>query len=119
MTLQDHAGDYSITPVEERVHIAVDDAEVVSSSKALRLSRPGQPDRIYVPMEEIRADLLLATDDHRDTDLGEIHLYTIRSATTTVEKGAEYVSETAPGAEALHDHVHFLTGKVEYKLTEK
>jgi uncharacterized protein (DUF427 family) len=119
MTPDSTTAGFPITPVEGRVHILVDDAEVIDSRRAMRLETAGAPARIYVPMEDIRADLLLATDDHRQTELGEVHIYTIRTATTTVENAAEYVSQAAPGAEALHDHVHFLADKVTYKTTDK
>jgi uncharacterized protein (DUF427 family) len=115
----DSTGSISITPIEGRVHVLVDGSEVVDSRRALRLERAGATARIYLPMEDIRADLLLATDEHRHTDLGEVHLYTIRTATTTLENAAEYISEAAPDVEALHDHVHFLEDRVEYRTSEK
>lgn len=119
MTPQSSPGSFSITPVEGRVHILVDGAEVVDSRRALRLESAGMPARIYLPMEDVRAGLLLATNDHRETELGEVHLYTIRTATTTIENAAEYISEAAPAAEALHDHVHFLADKVGYRTSDK
>jgi len=117
MQPRSRTSDFTITPVEGRVHILVDDAEVIDSRRALRLEQPGAPTRIYVPMEDIRSDLLLATDEHRQADLGEVHLYTIRTATATVENAAEYVTEPAPGAEPLRDHVHFLDGKAKCEIS--
>jgi len=117
--MQPHSrtSDFTITPVEGRVHILVDDAEVIDSRRALRLEQPGRPARIFVPMEDIRPDLLLATDEHRQTDLGEVHLYTVRTATATVENAAEYLSEPTSGAEPLYDHVHFLDGKAKCEIS--
>ncbi|WP_052731942.1 DUF427 domain-containing protein [Devosia geojensis] len=117
--MQPHSktSDFTIAPVEGRVHIVVDDAQIIDSRRALRLERPGAPARIYVPMEDIRSDLLLATDERRQTELGEVHLYTVRTATATVENAAEYVSEPAPGVETLRDHVHFLDDKARCEIS--
>ncbi|GLQ52999.1 DUF427 domain-containing protein [Devosia nitrariae] len=112
MTPDRRAEEFSIAPVEGRVHIFVDDAEVIDSRRALRLEHADGSSHVYVPMDDIRSDLLLATDDHRQTALGEVHFYTIRTATATIENAAEYVSEAAAGAEPLYDHVHFLEGRV-------
>ncbi len=109
--------DFTITPLEGHVHILVDDAQIIDSRRALRLEQSGAPARIFVPMEDIRSDLLLATDQHHRTDLGEVHLYTIRTATATVENAAEYVSEPAPGVEPLRDHVYFLEGKARCEIS--
>lgn len=117
MTPDRRAAQFSIMPVGERVHIFVDDAEVIDSRHALRLERADGTSHVYVPMDDIRSDLLLATDNHHETELGEVHLYTIRTATATIENAAEYVSEPAAGAEPLHDHVHFLEGRVRYETS--
>lgn len=117
MTPDRRAAQFSIAPVEGRVHIFVDDAEVIDSRRALRLEHADGSSEVYVPMDDIRSDLLLATDDHRRTDLGEVHFYTIRTATATVENAAEYVSEPAEGAKPLHDHVHFLEGRVRCEIS--
>lgn len=72
----------TITPIAGRVHVIFDDAEIASSTKALRLEGHGPVPRYFVPLDDVHPGILEASDTNREDDgPGVAHFYTIKTLT--------------------------------------
>lgn len=110
--------DIVIRPAEGRVHVLFDDAEIVSSAHALELDEPGAPLRLYVPIEDVRPDLLLDSDTKSTCPYkGEANYFHLRSATATAEDAAWYYPEPCAQVEAIRNHVAFWGERIRFERT--
>ncbi|SFV36452.1 Uncharacterized conserved protein, DUF427 family [Devosia crocina] len=72
----------TVTPVEGRVHIFFDDAEIASTLSAVKLEEPGRNPQIFVPLEAVHPGILEASETRKaEPGLGEAHYYTIKTLT--------------------------------------
>jgi uncharacterized protein (DUF427 family) len=118
MTRQCLDKDIKIRPAQGRVHVYFDDAEIVSSTRALELDEPGAPLRIYVPLEDIQPGILEMSETHTTCPYkGEASYYTVKTLTATAEDAAWYYPDPCPLVEPIRDMVAFWGDKVEYRTT--
>jgi uncharacterized protein (DUF427 family) len=72
----------TVTPIEGRVHIFFDDAEIASSIGAWRVEEPGRAPQVFVPLDHVHPGILEASETRREEPgKGEAHYYTIKTLT--------------------------------------
>ena len=109
----------TVMPVNGRVHIYFDDAEIASSVKALRLERPGSEPRIFLPLEDVHPQILEASDTTReDEGLGAAHFYTIKTLTADGADEAWYYPYADGLYEPVRDLLTFGGDRVKISVTE-
>lgn len=71
-----------VSPIEGRVRIFFDDAEIASTVKALRLEEGGRDPQIFVPLDAVHPGILELSETRRqEPGKGEAHYYTIKTLT--------------------------------------
>lgn len=119
MTPQCLDKDIKIKPAGGRVHVLFDDAEIGSSLNALEVDEPGEPLRIYLPREDVRPDVLEASETRITSPyMGEASYYTIKTLTATAEDAAWYYPDPCPLVEPIRDYLAFSGDKIEYRRSE-
>jgi len=108
-----------VVPVEGRVHIAFDDAEIVSSTKALRLERDGQDSMTFVPLDDVHPGILEASDTRRtDAGPGEAHFYTIKTLTANGADEAWYYPYAEGDYEPIRDMLTFGGDRISVRVSQ-
>ena len=108
-----------IVPVGGRVHISFDDAEIVSSTKALRLEREGQDSMIFVPLDDVHPGILEASDTRRtDAGPGEAHFYTIKTLTADGVDEAWYYPYAEGDYEPIRDMLTFGGDRISVRVSQ-
>jgi uncharacterized protein (DUF427 family) len=108
-----------VSPVEGRVHIYFDDAEIASSIKAMRLERPGREPRVFLPLEDVHPQILEASDTTRDEEgPGAAHYYTIKTLTADGVDEAWYYPYAEGEYEGIRDLLTFGGDRVTMSVTE-
>jgi uncharacterized protein (DUF427 family) len=111
--------DIRITPAKGRVHVIFDDAEIASSLNALELDEPGELLRIYVPREDVRPDILEASETRTHSPyMGDASYYTIKTLTATSADAVWYYPDPCPLVAPIRDHLAFRGDKIEYRSSE-
>lgn len=111
--------DIVIRQAQGRLRIYFDDAEIVSTAHALELDEPGAPLRYYVPLGELRADLLLDSDTRSTCPYkGVAHYFHLRSATATAEDAGWYYPDPCEQVEAIKGHVAFRGERIRHELDQ-
>lgn len=109
----------AIQPVPGRVHIVFDDAEIASSTRALRLERPGGKDLVFVPLDDVHPGILEASETTRDDDgPGAAHFYNIKTLTADgVDEAWYYPYAEGPFA-PIRDLLTFGGDRIRVEVTE-
>lgn len=111
-------GQAAVTPIDGRVHVYFDDAEIASSLKGMRLRGSGS-EQIFLPLEDIHPQILEASDTKRSAPgLGEGHYYTIKTLTADGVDEAWYYPYAEGAYEAVRDLVTFGGDRIVIKVTE-
>jgi uncharacterized protein (DUF427 family) len=111
--------DIAIRPAQGRLRIYFDDAEIVSTAHALELDEPGAPLRYYVPLGEVRPDLLLDSDTRTTCPYkGVAHYFHLRSATATADDAVWYYPDPCEQVEAIKGYVAFWGDRVRHELSQ-
>jgi uncharacterized protein (DUF427 family) len=109
----------TIVPVAGRVHISFDDAEIASSTKALKLERAGAEPLVFVPLDDVHPGILEASDTRReDEGPGMAHFYTIKTLTADGVDEAWYYPYADGAFEPIRDLLTFGGDRVELSVTE-
>jgi uncharacterized protein (DUF427 family) len=105
------------TPKRIRVELG---GEVIADSRnAFILHESGLQPMYYFPPEDVRTDLMTATDRHTHCPKkGDASYYTITAGGKTVENGAWYYPEPLPDAPFLTDLVAFYFDRMDRWLEE-
>lgn len=108
-----------VTPVEGRVHIIFDDAEIASTLKALSLEQQGQSPMVFVPMDDIHPGILEASETRRQDDgPGEAHYYTIKTLTADGADEAWYYPYAEGPYAPIRDMLTFGGDRVSLRVSE-
>ena len=109
----------TVTPIEGRVHIFFDDAEIASTLKALRLEAPGRKPQVFVPLDAVHPGILEASETRREEPgLGEAHYYTIKTLTADGPDEAWYYPYADGDYGALRDLLTFGGDRVQVNISE-
>lgn len=109
----------TITPVDGRVHIYFDDAEIASSLRALRLEMPGRTPRLFVPIEDVHPGILEASDTTREeAGPGPAHYYTIKTLTADGIDECWYHPYAEGAYEPIRDLLTFGGDRIAVSVTE-
>jgi uncharacterized protein (DUF427 family) len=105
----------AVVPCERRVRVELAGHELADSDRALRVLETSHPPTIYVPLIDVRGELL-ATSDARSTWCefkGAARYLDAIVDGRRVEAIAWSYADPAPGYEALRDHIAFYPGRVD------
>ena len=119
MTRQCLVKDIRITPIEGRVHVIFDDAEIGSSLRALQLDEPGEPLRIYFPREDVREDILERSETRTTSPyMGDAHYYNLKTLTADGPDHVMYFPDPCPLVEQIRDYLTFSGDRIEIRKSE-
>ncbi len=91
-----------LEPTPKRIRVEVGGEVIADSRRAIMLHESGLQPTYYFPPEDVRADVLEATDRHTHCPKkGDASYYTIRAGGETVENGAWYYPLPLPDAPPL------------------
>lgn len=108
-----------IGPVEGRVHVIFDDAEIASSIKALKMEKAGGEPVVFIPFEDVHPGILEASDTKRqDAGLGEAHFYTLKTLTADGADEAWYYPYAEGPYEPIRDMLTFGGDRVTLRVSE-
>jgi uncharacterized protein (DUF427 family) len=111
-------GQSAVTPVQGRVHVYFDDAEIASSLKGFSLREAGR-EQVFIPLEDIHPQILEASDTRRTVPaLGEAHYYTIKTLTADGVDEAWYFPYADGAFAPIRDLVTFGGDRIVIKVTE-
>ena len=108
-----------VTPVEGRVHIIFDDAEIASTLHALSLERQGRSPLVFVPLDDVHPGILEASETQRHEDgPGEAHFYTIKTLTADGVDEAWYYPYADGAYAPIRDMLTFGGDRVSVRVSE-
>ena len=101
-------------PGRVRVHFA---GQIIADTVgALDLDEPGAPLRIYVPLSDVEAGLLQASEHHTTCPYkGEASYYSLASGPETAKDAAWYYPDPCPLVAPIKGHVAFWGQQVRYE----
>lgn len=106
-------------PCYKRVRVVVGGETIADSHRTLLLSESGHQPGYYFPPEDVRTDVLEASDRHtRCPKKGEASYHTIRVGDKVVEAGAWYYPAPLAGAEPLRDMIAFYWDRMDQWFEE-
>jgi len=114
-SVRDYPRPPALVPCTRRVRVEFDGETIADSISALRVLETSSPPTIYVPLPDVRADLLEERDGkHTFCEWkGHASYYDIVVGDHRVEAAAWYYPEPVAAYAALRDHVSFYPGRVD------
>jgi uncharacterized protein (DUF427 family) len=104
-------------PTTRRIRVSVDGEVVAESNRATALFEAGLPTRWYIPGEDVREDLLVASDAHtRCAYKGLASYYSVRVGDEVRENLVWYYPEPTREAEPLSGLLCFYNEKVDVEV---
>jgi uncharacterized protein (DUF427 family) len=115
---QESVWDYPRPPrveaVPERIRVVVDGIAVGDSTRALRVLETAGPPVYYLPLDDVRTDLLEPSDRATFCEWkGAASYRTLRVGDRVVRDVAWTYTAPLPGYEAIRDHLAFYAGRVD------
>lgn len=108
-----------VSPVAGRVHFSFDDAEIASSTKAMRLDRDGGQPQYFVPLDDVHPGILEASETRRDDDgPGTAHFYTIKTLTADGADEAWYYPYADGAYAPIRDMITFGGDRVALRVSD-
>jgi uncharacterized protein (DUF427 family) len=108
-----------IEPCPKWIRVIVGGETVADTRNALMVSESGHQPVYYFPREDVRVDLLEASDRHtRCPKKGEASYRTIRAGDKVVENGAWYYPEPLDAAEPIRDMIAFYWDRMDQWFEE-
>jgi uncharacterized protein (DUF427 family) len=99
---------------ERHVRVIVDGVTIADSRNAVRVLETSHPPAWYVPLVDIRMDLLVPTTRRTGCEYkGEAAYYRIQVGKTDRKDAAWSYASPLPGYEVITDHVSFYPGRVD------
>jgi uncharacterized protein (DUF427 family) len=109
----------AISPIEGRIHIYFDDAEIASTVHAVRLASSSGVDQIFVPLEAVHPGILEASETRREEPgKGEAHFYTIKTLTADGEDEAWYYPHAEGQYEPIRDLLTFAGARIRIEVSD-
>lgn len=108
-------GEYElrIVPCAKRVRIEFKGTWIADSARAIVLHETRQPPGHYIPMEDVRMDLLRKTSFHTHCPFkGDASYWTLQIGEQTAENAAWAYEAPYRGAEELKGHLSFYRSKI-------
>jgi uncharacterized protein (DUF427 family) len=104
-----------VEPLGRSVRIVLGGETIADSDRALRVLETSSPPTVYVPREDIRADLLREHEDgHTVCEWkGRAHYLSAEAGGRRVERVGWHYPEPRVGYEELAGHVAFYAGRVD------
>ena len=108
----------SIHPSDAHVEVVLDGEVLASTDRALRLEETGLPPRYYIPQDDVRMDLLVATSFHTTCPFKGEASYWSADLGGTRHDGIVWAYDTPiAAAEAIAGHLSFYPDRTEISVT--
>jgi uncharacterized protein (DUF427 family) len=104
----------TVAPANARVTVQVADTPVADTTAALALQEAGYPTVYYIPLADIRPEVLKPSDHTTYCPYkGEASYYSIATAAGEVADAVWYYAEPYPAVAEIAGHVAFYANKVD------
>ncbi|MGE0653061.1 MAG: DUF427 domain-containing protein [Alphaproteobacteria bacterium] len=99
----------TIEPVSERVRVMIDGVAIADSTDVIRLKEIGHAPVLYVPIEDVRAGVLVPTEHSSRCPLkGEANYYSLRlDSGRVIDNAVWQYAHPKPGVPELANRVAF------------
>lgn len=105
-----------ISPADGRVSVIFDGRVIASSTRALALDEPGAPLRIYIPRDDVEADVLANSATQSTCPYkGEASYHTLKSAAAEARDAVWYYPDPCPLVAPIADHLAFWGNQIRYE----
>jgi uncharacterized protein (DUF427 family) len=109
----------TITPSEQHVVVRIDGVTVAESDKAVRLEETGLPPRYYLPRDDVRMELLEATERTSVCPFkGDASYWSVVIGDRTYENVVWSYEDPIPQSEAIKGLLSFYNERVELSVGE-
>ncbi len=102
-----------VAPTTQHVRIERDGQVLAESDRALVLTETGLHDRLYIPAEDVRMDLMAATDSHTTCPFKGVASYWAFGDDTSARDVAWAYPEPKENVAQIRDHLSFYGEAVE------
>ncbi len=110
----------AVVSCERRVRVTHAGRTVAESDRALRVLETASPPTIYVPPEDVRAELLEPTEGHTVCEWkGQASYFDVAHEDGRAERAAWTYAEPKDAYPELRDHIAFYPGRVECYLDDE
>ena len=99
---------------EKKIRVVFDGETVAETTKALRILETSHPPTYYIPLNDIRSELLIRNKRRTLCEWkGEARYYDLRGSRRTAVAAAWEYAEPEPGYEMLRGHLAFYAAAME------
>ncbi|HEY8640198.1 MAG TPA: DUF427 domain-containing protein [Solirubrobacterales bacterium] len=110
----------AVVSCERRVRVIHAGRTVAESDRALRVLETASPPTVYVPPEDVRAELLEPTEGHTVCEWkGQASYFDVAHEDGRAERAAWTYTEPKDAYPELRDHIAFYPGRVECYLDDE
>ncbi len=103
-----------VEPTSKAVRVEFGGAVIAETTRALRVLETSSPPVYYIPPDDVRRDLLVATNKRTLCEWkGWAVYWTLQLGERTVPHAAWSYPEPWPGYESIRDHLAFYAGKMD------
>ncbi|MEO8883081.1 MAG: DUF427 domain-containing protein [Devosia sp.] len=107
--------DIKITPANGRTTVSFEGKVIASSTRALALDEPGAPLRIYIPREDVAADVLAPSATHTSCPYkGEASYHSLVSADVEAKDAVWYYPGPCALVAPIKDYLAFWGNQIRY-----
>lgn len=104
----------AVEPSDQRVRVIVDDMTIADTMRALRVLETSHPPAWYIPSQDVRMELLFASDRTTTCEFkGDAVYFRIQAGGRPREDAAWTYPRPLPGYEAIGGYVAFYPGRVD------
>lgn len=104
----------AVEPSEQHIRVVVDGVTIADSVRAIRILETSHPPGWYVPHQDVRMDLLRASDTRTACEFkGQAVYFSIEAGPRPRTEAAWTYPEPLPGYEAISGYIAFYPGRVD------
>lgn len=108
--------DITIEPAPNPVQVLANGEVVAQTAKGLLLNEAGYPARLYVPISDVTAELLLASEHSSHCPFkGDAAYHHLKIGETTLENAVWYYDDPCPLVGQVKDHLAFWGDAIEIR----